>query len=116
MQHLTEAAFAMKEDVDARFRELARAGLTSGPRKDFALAIKDNPSWVKACLFKVLDGREIEDLTWKQLKPSGDKTPNSAEKEAAVARDVHLPRPAWVRGDHPRPRASIRPRRHRGRL
>ena len=40
-------------------------------RKAFALAIKDMPSWLKAALFKMLDGRDYADVIWKILEPVG---------------------------------------------
>lgn len=38
-------------------------------RKSFALAVKDKEAWVKACLFKKLDGKDYYDIIWKEIEP-----------------------------------------------
>lgn len=41
-------------------------------RKLKALAIKDEPSVVKSCIFALLDGKKYDDILWKSLRPKGD--------------------------------------------
>lgn len=74
-----EVAFQLYRDylnlaieIEERFYELEALDLTSGPRKDFALAVKDLRPVVKASLFKALDGQSDFGLIWKSLEPGKD--------------------------------------------
>ncbi|WP_020495279.1 RNA ligase [Sciscionella marina] len=51
-------------------------------RKRFAFEIKDEPDWLKACLFKQLDAKDYAELIWKQLKPKADTPPHKQKENA----------------------------------
>ncbi|RZT87500.1 RNA ligase [Pseudonocardia sediminis] len=59
------------EDHTAILRFLP-AGWT---RKDYAMVAKDRPN--KAYLFRLLDGRGVSDLAWREVKPSADHRPSN---------------------------------------
>ncbi|MDA3643828.1 T4 RnlA family RNA ligase [Saccharopolyspora indica] len=61
--------YDLNDEIQDRFSELVSHGLTEGPRKDFALAVKDLPPVVKASLFKLLDGQNPQALIWKAIEP-----------------------------------------------
>ncbi|MGV2384125.1 MAG UNVERIFIED_CONTAM: T4 RnlA family RNA ligase [Thermobifida fusca] len=62
--------FLLDETVAETFDVLYDAGLVND-RKTFALAIKDKPNWLKAALFRMLDGRDYADVILKNLEPVG---------------------------------------------
>src|SRR5690606_41213711 len=62
--------FLLDETVAETFDVLYDAGLVDD-RKTFALAIKDKPNWLKAALFRMLDGRDYADVILKNLEPVG---------------------------------------------
>jgi RNA ligase len=72
--------FVMDSEVESTFWALEDAGLTDpGSRKEFALAIKDKPAWLKSCLFLALDGKNYTGLIWKQLDPGAANTPHNTK-------------------------------------
>lgn len=64
--------YDLYQEVEGRFYELKERGLVEGPRKDFALAVKDLRPFVKSAMFLWLDDKPIYELIWKSLEPKKD--------------------------------------------
>jgi RNA ligase len=61
-----------RASVMRRWFELQADGFIAD-RKSFAIAIKDEPAWLKACLFNRLDQKDYTEIIWKNIRPVDPK-------------------------------------------
>lgn len=69
-ERLRGAYFTMHMHIsEVAMREKAK----ERDRKELALAIANEPAWVKACVFMGLDGKSYKHVLWKNIRPAADK-------------------------------------------
>lgn len=70
-ERMFSAYVDMENELEDHFDAASFAGLLED-RKEFALAIKDKPAWLKSAMFLMLDSKDYSKVLWKQLEPKKD--------------------------------------------